>query len=717
MATMPTALTTSAALRAVRSRACVLVPSGAAQFSAHAALFLFALALLNGSTYVFHVATSRLLGPAEYGELAALLAVLMVLSVPLGVVQTIVAKRAACSGEKPGPPAAAAELVVVATRAVLPVAVLAALIVAAAAPALESLLRAGLLPAILLAPYTLLALVGAVPLGVLQGRSRFGALATAMMFGVVVRLGVGVAVVAAGFGVAGAMAAVVLAQAATLGSALALARVPIHGWRGTPESTEGFSREVVPTVLALGSFWLLAELDIVLARHYLDEHASGLYSSAGLVARGVLFVAAAIAVVALPRFVSAAARGEEAIRWLRMTLLTVAVLAAVGGGAVVWARELLIPGAFGAEYEAAAGLLPVLALVASMLALANVLVYFHVAHGTRAYLFVVAGALAEVALAARFHENGRQLAAIALGVTSAVVVLQLHAAVAAARWKPRLARRVGGDCLVGTPSVEVSVVVPCHNAGSGLRCVLDGIATALRDVPHEVIVVSDGSTDDTVAIAHAGRQSVRVLQYGRRMGKGHALRVGLSDARGRYIAFLDGDGDLDPESLRAFVTLMSLYQPDIVLGSKRHPLSEVRYPPLRRVLSWGYHRLARLMFRVNVRDTQTGLKLIRRDVLAAVLPRMLEKRFAFDLELVVVARVLGYTRLFEAPIRLEYRFESRVDLRATLWVLVDTLAIFYRRYVLGTYGSPVRSRPRFETTPLVITASEPMPALGGTGRR
>jgi O-antigen/teichoic acid export membrane protein len=683
----------------------------------HAVLFLGALALLNGSTYAFHVAASRLLGPAEYGELAALLAVLMVLSVPLGVVQTIVATRAARTGDSAGHEAPASELAVAATRAFLPVSMLAALIVAAGAPALESLLRSGFLPTLLLAPYTLLALVGAVPLGILQGRLRFAALATAMTVGVVVRLGVGVPLVAAGFGVAGALAAVVLAQAATLGSALVLVRIPIHGWRGTPGSTQSFSREVVPTMVALGSFWLLAELDIVLARHYLDEDAAGLYSSAGLVARGVLVVVAAIGVVALPRFVTAAARGEEAIRWLRMTLATVAVLAAVGGGALVGARELLIPLAFGAEYEAATGLLPVLALGASMLALANVLMYFHIALETRAYLFVAAGAVAEAALAARFHEDGRELAVIALCVTSAVVVMQLHAAIAAARWRPRFAGPVGGDGLAQAPSVDVSVVLPCHNAGSGLRLVLDGIASALRDVPHEVIVVSDGSTDDTVAVARAAREHVRVLQYGRRVGKGHALRVGLGNAHGRYVAFLDGDGDLDPESLRAFVTLMSLYQPDIVLGSKRHPLSEVRYPPLRRLLSWGYHRLARLMFRVNVRDTQTGLKLIRRDVLAAVLPRMLEKRFAFDLELVVVARVLGYTRLFEAPIRLEYRFSSRVDPQATLRILVDTLAIFYRRYVLGTYGAPVRSRPRFETTQLVVTASEPVPALGGIGRR
>ena len=92
-----------------------------------------------------------------------------------------------------------------------------------------------------------------------------------------------------------------------------------------------------------------------------------------------------------------------------------------------------------------------------------------------------------------------------------------------------------------------------------------------------------------------------------------------------------------------------------------------------------------MLFRVNVRDTQTGFKLIRRDVLAAVLPRMLEKRYAFDLELLVVARSLGFTRVFEAPVRIQYRFASQVDLRSVFGIGLDTLAIFYRHYILNTY--------------------------------
>ena len=65
---------------------------------------------------------------------------------------------------------------------------------------------------------------------------------------------------------------------------------------------------------------------------------------------------------------------------------------------------------------------------------------------------------------------------------------------------------------------------------------------------------------------------------GRNQGKGAALRIGLAKGRGRYLGFIDADGDLDPILLDSFQTMVRVYSPDIILGSKRHPLSEVEYP-------------------------------------------------------------------------------------------------------------------------------------------
>ena len=152
----------------------------------------------------------------------------------------------------------------------------------------------------------------------------------------------------------------------------------------------------------------------------------------------------------------------------------------------------------------------------------------------------------------------------------------------------------------------------------------------------------------------------RLIAYPDRRGKGAALRIGLAAARGEYVAFIDADGDIEPEAFTAFLRLVDLYEPDAVVGSKRHPLSHVDYPPIRRLLSWVFHLMTRTLFRLNVRDTQTGMKLFRRDVLADVLPRVRDDGYTFDLELLVAAARRGYRRIFEAPIRVGYRSASHI---------------------------------------------------------
>jgi hypothetical protein len=592
------------------------------------------------------------------------------------------------------------------TKALIPFAgVAGALMLVAGTPALAVFLHVDPASAALFAPYVVLSILASVPLGALQGQLRFQPLVLASLAGVALRLSTGIALVWAGLGVPGAMLASVLAQGATLGLGILLLRLPRGSWRSATRTLSHLRGGFAGALLGLGSFWLLAEIDIALARHYLDPDPAGFYSAAGLIARALLFLPAAVSIVAFPRF--AAARQDsvdEAGRWLRVGLGAVGTLVLAALPVLVFLRSPLVAIAFGKQFEPAASLVPILAVGMGFLALVNLLVFFHVAMGSRAYYLVFAGVGVEAALIALFHSSGEQIATIVVAVSAVVAALQYHAALALCRWRPPLLSSTEDGpparfAISGPPDLELSLVVPCHNAGAGLRQLLKGVRRELEETgSYEVIVVSDGSTDETVSIAEEfSEEAVRVLHYPKRAGKGNALRVGLAQARGRYVAFIDADGDIGPEAIRPFVALMSLYQPEIVLGSKRHPLSEVHYPALRRVLSWTYHKLARLLFRVNVSDTQTGLKLIRRDVLAAVLPRMLEKRYAFDLELLVVARRLGFKRVFEAPVRIEYQFESQVNIGAAFHIFVDTMAIFYRRYVLNTY---------LETQPGELTARD-----------
>ena len=108
-----------------------------------------------------------------------------------------------------------------------------------------------------------------------------------------------------------------------------------------------------------------------------------------------------------------------------------------------------------------------------------------------------------------------------------------------------------------------------------------------------------------------------------------------------------------PSSWRTFLRSCFARNADVVIGSKFHPESRVEYPRLRRIYSFFYYMLVRTLFGLPVRDTQTGIKLFKREVLERVLPRVLVKRFAFDLELLANAHHFGY-RIVEAPVEVNF---------------------------------------------------------------
>jgi glycosyltransferase involved in cell wall biosynthesis len=239
-----------------------------------------------------------------------------------------------------------------------------------------------------------------------------------------------------------------------------------------------------------------------------------------------------------------------------------------------------------------------------------------------------------------------------------------------------------------TPKIELSVVVPAYREGKRIFANLTRLLGELDKlgVTYEVVLVSDGNTDATVREAlRVESPAVRVFHYPMNIGKGFALSCGVDQSAGALVTFIDADMELDPANIRGFIELMEANDCDAVIGSKRHRLSKVSYPKLRRLQSAIYQLVVRLLFNLDVRDTQTGLKLFRRQVLHEALPLLAIKQFAFDLELLVVARQLGYRKILEAPINLDYQFESTVNPGSAWRVLWDTAAIFYRLRILRYY--------------------------------
>jgi glycosyltransferase involved in cell wall biosynthesis len=238
----------------------------------------------------------------------------------------------------------------------------------------------------------------------------------------------------------------------------------------------------------------------------------------------------------------------------------------------------------------------------------------------------------------------------------------------------------------------LSVVVPVFNQASSivanLRVISERIQAGLEPgESFEVVVVSDGSIDATEEELLSGQGGpFRVFHYDRNLGKGYAVKLGALEASGNWIGFVDADLDLDPADLTSYVHHAQERGLDFAIGSKRHPDSQVHYPKSRVAASWLFQQLVRVLFRLDVRDTQVGLKVFSREVAEQVLPLLLVKRYAFDIELLAVSRAFGFGRVEEMPISLDYRFTgSQVRSRAVLRALVDTAAIFYRLRILRYY--------------------------------
>ena len=243
------------------------------------------------------------------------------------------------------------------------------------------------------------------------------------------------------------------------------------------------------------------------------------------------------------------------------------------------------------------------------------------------------------------------------------------------------------ECL--GPGGMLSVVLPAYNLAerieNSLRLCADYFGS---NIPFELIPVDDGSADgtaDALCRAAAALPCVRPVFLDRNGGKGAALRAGIDAARGSHILLLDGDLDLHPVPVPRFFSTMRRQGVDIVIGSKMHPESEIDYPLRRRIASHVYYTIVKLLVRLPVHDTQTGIKLFTARAARLAFDRILSKRFAFDLEVLSVANAAGY-RIAEAPVRLDFGPKAGcLTARNVHDTLNDTLAVFYRLRILRYY--------------------------------
>ena len=239
---------------------------------------------------------------------------------------------------------------------------------------------------------------------------------------------------------------------------------------------------------------------------------------------------------------------------------------------------------------------------------------------------------------------------------------------------------------------SLSIVLPCLDEAERLPGTL---AAYLAHFPStraevELIVVDDGSTDGTTAIADqiaAADPRVRVVRTPHNHGKGYAVRIGIQAAQGELVVFTDADGSYGPEQLERVVAALERAPVAIGarLGSDADPGS-----PLRRLASRVFNRVMRLLLGLPFHDTQCGLKGFRRGAAEATFRRARVDGFAFDAEALWIARRLGI-EVVEVPVRAEERQGSKVRLGGDALRMVADVWKVRRAAARGVYDeTPVR---------------------------
>jgi dolichol-phosphate mannosyltransferase len=225
----------------------------------------------------------------------------------------------------------------------------------------------------------------------------------------------------------------------------------------------------------------------------------------------------------------------------------------------------------------------------------------------------------------------------------------------------------------------MSVIIPVYNQEKEISKLLSKISENLYPIfsNFELIVIDDGSTDNTLGSLKIEEEKLksklRVISYSPNRGKGYAVRKGVLESSGALVSFIDGDLEISPTTIIDYVNEIRTH--DLVIASKVHPLSTARAPVSRRFLSRAFNLLARAAVGIRYKDTQSGMKVGRGDILRAIFRTMLVERYAFDVELLAVADLFGLN-IKEMPTEVNIR--KRFKVKEIARMARDLMAITYR---------------------------------------
>ena len=255
----------------------------------------------------------------------------------------------------------------------------------------------------------------------------------------------------------------------------------------------------------------------------------------------------------------------------------------------------------------------------------------------------------------------------------------------------------------------ISILMPARNEGGHI---FENIETVIakfekfnttfqeKKLAFEIIITDDGSSDDTaenVLKAAKKYDNVKLCRLNVNRGKGLALSAGFKLAQGSLIFFLDADLEIDADFCLDLLKKMQETNADIVVGSKMLQKEHEHYPLFRKIISWGYSTFRKTLLPLPINDTQTGIKLFRREVLERIFDVILVRKYAYDIELLAIANGYGYT-IVECPIKVNFQEnkKSSASINNIYCMFIDTLAVFYRLKILKYYAAAIPKAKNYQ---------------------
>jgi len=237
--------------------------------------------------------------------------------------------------------------------------------------------------------------------------------------------------------------------------------------------------------------------------------------------------------------------------------------------------------------------------------------------------------------------------------------------------------------------VQLSIIIPTFNEAARIGATLDSVAIYLSTLPlrSEIIVVDDGSSDQTTSFVRARMsemENLQLLELSQNCGKGTAVCRGMLSAKGQYRLFMDADNSTSVEQFDKLLAFLDAGIP-VVVGSRTARGASIRIPqPLpRRLAGWIFRTTVRVGFALPVTDTQNGFKAFSAKAADEIFSRVATKRWAFDVETLVLAKHLDLV-ILEVPVDWRNDRESHMTVWQALVMGVDLVKIAWRIALLRT---------------------------------